>query len=595
MNIKQRSVKKTFMRLVCISILISFYIISSGAYAPGSKALFKKRAHAQRSLCLKPDSLRPLSSAISGRIKASETIANAALFLVEEIHAQKMQYVVMSGRSSALSYTLFVNTWNILYPGKPMPKILRLNTTLKDRGNPLHHLLISTLFEKEQTRDLGRINKLRIAYLDDYIEDGLKFRQLKRGFTKSGLANITFFAFLISDNAYLDFEVVAPKEKDKYAEEFIDYIINYTRGYKGDDPDALLKLLSDSSLQVGKGLSMISDRVAREISNRETKEIKSPKSSPGGTKHQPKGVDDELRLTNIKETVGEYRDAYEKLNSLLKQSKRKNIKERSIKEKGLKLKAITDYYNFWKKLSADLGEENMLIYPLRGLDVIPQMFMKTWVINDDPNDTERGYKMFTEFAKAAGKEQIINVARNNEEIPLRSQQALDPNNYVQAFINHPDQRKILILKGFFHFLELDEDIEHIEEFFDIIFSRDLKEGDRILILDKNDLKMFNNYLHRRRKAPHNKVYFRGFELKGIIEENFESFNIHPQSIWDTNGSPMRAFLLSNAVAIFEKVIPSAEDSFTDTGIELPPAAASDETSDAITQHEKSLERILQAA
>ncbi len=253
--------------------------------------------------------------------------------------------------------------------------------------------------------------------------------------------------------------------------------------------------------------------------------------------------------------IKKYKTKCEKINSLHeKRNGKTGIKDGNlIEDKGLKQRAITDYYNFWKELSSIFGEKYILLYPLRGIDVIPQICMKTLPINDDPNDLERGYSMFTEFAKITDKNLILDAAReNNKKAPPISQEALDVSNYIQAFNDpkYPDQRRILILKGFFHFLSLDKDISEIDEFFDELFSKHFKEGDKLLILDKNDLKMFKNYLNRRKKTPFTEVYFRGFKFKSIVEEEFESPNIRPRGIWDIKGNPMRAFFVPNAAALY---------------------------------------------
>jgi hypothetical protein len=169
----------------------------------------------------------------------------------------------MSGRSSAVSFLLFTRAWYALYPNEVMPRIIRLHPILKDRGGFLHYALLATLFNQEQTKDLEALRQLKIAYLDDYVEEGLKFRKLMHQFSDIGLPDVRFFAFTVSDSAYLNFDVITPEHKGGAIELLINSLVNYTRGFNGDDPDVLVKLLLNESTQAGKHILGVSGLIVK--------------------------------------------------------------------------------------------------------------------------------------------------------------------------------------------------------------------------------------------------------------------------------------------------------------------------------------------
>jgi hypothetical protein len=262
----------------------------------------------------------------------------------------------------------------------------------------------------------------------------------------------------------------------------------------------------------------------------------------------------------LQDCIDKYKKGYEELNDIIMHRKTKDLTSGFEKDRPLMEKAITDYLQLWRGLSDFFGPNSLVLYPLSGLDVMPGLFMKACPISDDENDFLRGYNMLEKFAQIEGVADLIHRAKSINRIYLNGQiNALKPNYYKQAAAHNPGFKKILVLKGFYHFLETDNYAEGINSFLDNILSEVLQAGDRILILDKNDLTMFNNYIKEKNAACDRAGRVRAFEFETIVSETFKSYSINPIHYWDMIGYPIRIFLLANTITIYEKVETSSND------------------------------------
>jgi hypothetical protein len=275
------------------------------------------------------------------------------------------------------------------------------------------------------------------------------------------------------------------------------------------------------------------------------------KASSSGDK--PEGIAE--RETGLLNSIEDYRtiymDVYEKLNPDLEI----NFLS-TISDEGRELAQA--YHDLWQKLTNIFEQGSVLIYPVSGLDIIPLEAIKeagdikARVINHDPDDADRGYDIFSRVLNIKEKQEDFDP-ENQAVLGLRwGEDALDKDNYLKIDVEYPGQKKILLLKGFYRTLKSQNNIEHVDALLDTILTQVLKPGDNILILEKEDLEQFNEYLDRRANADNMKAYSQGIDVKVAANKAFLPNEAKPIHFWDESRKFDRVFIFPDAFGVFEK-------------------------------------------
>jgi len=146
-------------------------------------------------------------------------------------------------------------------------------------------------------------------------------------------------------------------------------------------------------------------------------------------------------------------------------------------------KLVSEYHGLLKSLDAHGYLNGTLIYPFMGPDLLPAEFIKTIPINRNSKDFERGEKIIERVYKDSSKEIVASIRSHiQSHEPL---EAMEEATYLN--LPRPDGMQfIFLMKGFKRFSD-EYGEEAVEKLLSVVLENVLQEGDRVLILDNEDL------------------------------------------------------------------------------------------------------------
>jgi len=188
----------------------------------------------------------------------------------------------------------------------------------------------------------------------------------------------------------------------------------------------------------------------------------------------------------------------------------------------------------------DSGQEITFVYPFEGADSIPALLRRTYHLNYEISDLDLGEEA---LKKVFGEEKRAEII--NRDTPL---DALEKSNYeiVRNAIKGPC---VFILKGFAGWAKKNKAPTFNKDLLRFILVDVLRAGDKVLILSKNDLELYNSlseklktdFLKQEQYVFEGKTFFIG--AKGANDDSWE-----------------KSIRLPNAIMILEKKpVTSAQD------------------------------------
>ncbi|RJP27301.1 MAG: class I SAM-dependent methyltransferase [Candidatus Omnitrophota bacterium] len=143
------------------------------------------------------------------------------------------------------------------------------------------------------------------------------------------------------------------------------------------------------------------------------------------------------------------------------------------------------YYELLQSFNEWSKSRPTYIYPLRGLDLIVDAVGQTQAINDDLTDLSiPGMLNLKVAALDLDTSQIERISRAGALD--KRQDALNSASYRNLLIDGRENPYVLILKGFNRFAGQGNQ-DRAREILEYLFTQVLREGDKVLILDKSDL------------------------------------------------------------------------------------------------------------
>ncbi|MDP8266336.1 MAG: hypothetical protein P9M07_05260 [Candidatus Aceula meridiana] len=235
--------------------------------------------------------------------------------------------------------------------------------------------------------------------------------------------------------------------------------------------------------------------------------------------NEPLGIKGNIEYVNA--ALQKYRDAINLVKNVLGKPERGKTEKEKIE--------VQAYFDLMKALSDYFGENTTYIYPVSGADSIPAIFRKTFPINKDQNDFDRGEELISRNLGVPLAERVNLVDRTAKNF------IDDAESYI-AELKIISGKKVLLFKGLLNFVvwpgdnQYEKSLQIVQKIIEEVL---INEGDSVVMLRQVDL------LH-------------GPQEKELGFFDILNVNLGPSGPPTRTGDDAKAFLLPDVCKIWVK-------------------------------------------